>query len=81
MQLWSTDTGNACLEARTKEKLVIVAGGEFGPLEGHSLAAEKALCGLCTSGLRWHERFADCMHEMNFLCIGDRTEILDVPWR
>jgi hypothetical protein len=26
----------------------------------------KALYGLWTSGLRWHERFADCLHDMGF---------------
>jgi hypothetical protein len=39
----------------------IVAGPEFGQLEGHYLIIVKALYGLHTSGLRWHERFADCL--------------------
>ena len=57
LELWATDVGNACLEAYTAEKLFIVAGPEFGELEGHMLVISKALYGLRTSGLRWHERF------------------------
>jgi hypothetical protein len=37
----------------------IVAGPEFGQLEGHYLIIVKALYGLRTSGLHWHERFAN----------------------
>lgn len=52
---WGTDVGNACLEAFTKEKVHMIAGPEFGELEGHKLIINKDLCGLRTSGLRWHE--------------------------
>ena len=61
LQLWSTDIGNAYLEARNKEKLVIIAGAEFGELEGHMLIIERALYGLHMSSLRWHERLAQCL--------------------
>ena len=66
LQLWATDIGNAYLEAETKEKLCITAGPEFGKLQGHTLVIHKALCGLRTSGLRWHARFADCLRDMGF---------------
>ena len=66
IETWSTDIGNAYLEAKTKEKLVVIAGPEYGELEGHLLVIEKALYGLRTSGLRWHERFAHCLREMGF---------------
>ena len=36
LQSWSTDIGNAYLEAKTKEKVYIVGGPEFGELEGHT---------------------------------------------
>ncbi len=51
MEAWATDIGNAYLEAKTKEKLVIIAGPEFGELQGHLLRIDKALYGLRTSGL------------------------------
>jgi hypothetical protein len=66
LETWATDIGNAYLEAETLEKVYIVAGPEFGELEGHALVIFKALYGLRTSGLRWHERFADCLRDMGF---------------
>ena len=66
LDLWATDIGNAYLEANTKEKVCIVAGPEFGNREGHILVIHKALYGLRTSGLRWHERFASCLRDEGF---------------
>ena len=60
------DIGNAYLEAYTNEKVYIVAGPEFGELEGHTLVIEKALYGLCTSGARFHEKLADTLRNMGF---------------
>ena len=60
------DLGNAYLEAFTKEIVCIVAGPEFGYLEGHNLTILRALCRLRTYGLRWHGRLADCLREMVF---------------
>ena len=66
LQVWCTDIGNAYLESNTKEKVYIVAGDEFGELKGHTLIIVKALYGLKSSGLRWHERLADVLREMGF---------------
>ena len=66
LETWTTDIGNAYLEAETLEKVYIIAGPEFGEREGHILVIFKALYGLRTSGLRWHERLADCLREMGF---------------
>jgi hypothetical protein len=44
----------------------IIAGPEFGQLEGHYLIIVKAFYGLRMSGLRWHERFADCLCNEGF---------------
>ena len=35
LEVWGADIGNAYLEAKTKEKLYVVAGPEFEELEGH----------------------------------------------
>ena len=51
-ECYSTNIGNAYLEAKTKEKLYIIAGPEFGPREGHTLVVHKALYGLRSSGQR-----------------------------
>ena len=66
LNIYSTDIGNAYLEAKTQEKVYIVAGPEFGPLEGHTLMINKALYGLRSSGLRWHEKLADSLRDMGF---------------
>jgi hypothetical protein len=44
-QLWGADVGNAYLEAKTKEKVFLVGGHEFGSLEGHSLVGDGTLYG------------------------------------
>jgi hypothetical protein len=57
LDIWATDIGNAYLDAFTMEWNYIVAGPEFGQLEGYYRIIVKALYGLRTSGLRWHEPF------------------------
>ena len=66
LELWSTDIGNAYLEAFTAEKVYIIAGPEYAELEGHILIISKALYGLRSSGARWHDKFADCMRDLSF---------------
>jgi hypothetical protein len=66
LDLWATDIGNAYLEAFTMERNYIIAGPEFGQLEGHYLIIIKALYGLCMSGPRWHECFTDCLRNEGF---------------
>ena len=66
LEFWSTDIGNVYLESYTKEKVYIIAGPEFGEREGHVLLISRALYGLKSSGLRWHERLADVLRSMGF---------------
>ena len=66
MEAWGTNISSAYLKAFTKEKLFIKAGPEFGDQEGHILLVKKALYGLQTSGVQWHERLADCLRGMGF---------------
>ena len=61
LKIRTADVGNAYLEAMTKEKLFIVAGPEFGSVEGHYLTIHKAVYGLRTSGARWTEHLADSL--------------------
>jgi hypothetical protein len=66
LDLWATDIGNAYLEAFTMERNHIIAGPEFGQLEGYYLIIVKALYGLHTSGLHWHEHFTNCLRNEGF---------------
>ena len=65
-ELWGADIGNAYLEAKTWEEVYIIGGTGFGKLEGHTLIIFKALYGLKSSGLRWHERLVDTLRDMGF---------------
>ena len=62
--------------AKTQEKVYIIAGSEFGPLEGHTLVIEKVLYRLRSSGLQWHEKLADSLQDMNF----SPTQAEDGSW-
>ena len=59
LKIMAGDVGNAYLEAKTREKIYIIAGPEFGELEGTIMVMNKALYGLKTSGARYREHFAD----------------------
>ncbi len=61
LELWGADISNTYLEAYTKEKVYFKAPKGFGELEGHVMIIVKALYGLRSSGLRWHEKFADTL--------------------
>jgi hypothetical protein len=66
LDLWATDIGIAYLKAKTSELLFVIASPEFGDLEGHMLVIYKVLYGLCSSGLRWNQRFYACLRDMGF---------------
>ena len=69
MGAWGTNISSAYLEAFKKEKLFVKAGPEVGDQVGRILLVKKALYGLQTSGVQWHERLADCLHGMgSFPC-------------
>ena len=67
METWAADVGNAYLEAKTSERVYIIAGPEFGEREGHIMVIFKALYGLRSSGKMWSQRFSDCLREMGFV--------------
>ena len=53
----------------------IVTDPEFGDREGHTLVMCKALCGLHSSGLRWHEMLADCLRGVDFFPCKAKPDI------
>jgi hypothetical protein len=66
LDLWGTDVGNAYLESYTKEKVVFVAGPEFGEYAGHTMIIRKAQYGLKSSGKCWHDKLHDVLTSMGF---------------
>jgi Reverse transcriptase (RNA-dependent DNA polymerase) len=72
LKLWGADVSSAYLEAVTKEKVFFIAGDEFGDKAGNTMVINKALYGLRTSGLRWHEKFSDILRDLGFWqCRGE----------
>ena len=67
MELWNTDIGNAYLESYTSERVVFIAGAEFGERAGHTMVIQKAQYGLKSSGKCWHDRLHDVLLSMGFL--------------
>ena len=68
LHLWQGDIGNAYLESYTQEKVYFIAGPEFGPLQGHTMKIIKALYGLCSSGLHFHECLSIVLQDFGFTC-------------
>ena len=67
MSCCAGDVGNAFLYGKTKEKVYIIAGPEFGPdLEGKTLIIHKSLYGLRTSAARFHEHCSATLRELGF---------------
>ena len=65
MEVWGADSGNAYLEASTKEKTYIVDGPEFKKLQGHNFGIHKALHSLKSSGL-WSQGIHDIRLQLGF---------------
>ena len=58
LSVCAADVGNAYLNAKTNEKVVIKAGPEFGDREGKYMIIDRALYGLRGSGARFHEHLS-----------------------
>ena len=64
--LMQGDIGNAYLESYTQEKVYFITGPEFGHRSGHTFIIYKALYGLCSSGLRFHEKLSTVLCSFGF---------------
>jgi hypothetical protein len=61
------DIGNAFLYEKTKKKVYITAGPDFGTtLSGKNLKINLLLDGLKTSAARFHEHLAESLHRLGF---------------
>jgi hypothetical protein len=66
LDLCPADIGNAFLYGKTKEKVIINAGPEFGIHAGKTLIVDKGLYGLKSSAARFHEHLAAKLRKMGF---------------
>jgi len=61
------DVGNAFLYALSREKVMIIAGKEFGPeIQGKHLIIFKALYGTKTASARYHEHMSDTLSKLGW---------------
>ena len=61
------DIGNAFLYGKTREKVYIIAGPEFGPdLQGKRMIIEKSLYGLKSSAARFHEHLSVTLRSLGY---------------
>ena len=66
LSVCAADIGNAFLCGKTSERCYIIAGPEFGELEGQPLITQKGLCGLRTSSARFHEHCSARLRNLGF---------------
>ena len=67
LQVCVGDIGNAYLNAKTDEKLFIIAGPEFGPeLAGKRLIIDKALYGTRTGAAKFHQLTTTFFRKLGF---------------
>ena len=66
LEIWSADIAQAYLEAKTREKLYVKAGPEFGDLAGHFLVMDKGLYGTHSAGFRFAEHLADALRDFGW---------------
>jgi hypothetical protein len=68
LQVCAADIGNAFLYGRTREKVFIKAGREFGEdICGETLIVDKSLYGLRTSSARFHEHLSAKLRSMGYM--------------
>ena len=66
LQVCAADVGNAFLYGKTREKVYVIAGPEFGKDAGKRMIIDKGLYGLRTSGARFHEHLSA---KLRTLCV------------
>ena len=60
------DVGNAFLYGKTREKVYVIAGEEFGDHKGKRMIIDRSLYGLRSSAARFHEHLSEKLRKMGF---------------
>jgi Reverse transcriptase (RNA-dependent DNA polymerase) len=60
------DVGNAFLYGKTREKVYVIAGEEFGEHKGKRMIIDRSLYGLRSSAARFHEHLSVKLRKMGF---------------
>ena len=66
LDVCAADISTAFLHGKTKEKVFVRAGKEFGIHHGKRMLIDKGLYGLQSSAARFHDKLASRLQNMNF---------------
>ena len=66
LQECAADISTAYMYGKTREKVYIIAGKEFGDHQGQRMIIDKRLYGLKTSAARFHESLSSKLRKMGF---------------
>jgi hypothetical protein len=67
LQVCAGDVGNAFLYGKTREKVFVIAGEEFGIHAGKRMIIDRSLYGLKSSSARFHEHLSVRLRQMGYL--------------
>jgi hypothetical protein len=66
LQVCAGDVGNAFLYGKTREKVFVIAGEEFGKDAGKRMIIDRSLYGLKSSSARFHEHLSIRLRQMGY---------------
>ena len=66
LQVCAGDVGNAFLYGKTREKVFVIAGEEFGENAGKRMIIDRSLYGLKSSSARFHEHLSVRLRQMGY---------------
>ena len=66
LDVCAADISTAFLYGKTREKVYVIAGPEFGDLAGRPMIIDKGLYGLKSSAARFHEHLSSKLRSMGF---------------
>ena len=66
LDVCAADVSTAFLYGKSREKVYIIAGPEFGELQGKTLIVDKGIYGLRSSAARFHEHISEKIRKMGF---------------
>jgi hypothetical protein len=67
LKVCAANISSAYLHGKTRELFYIIAGPEFGSLEGEKLVIDLGLYGLKSSGARFHEHLSHKLRKMGYI--------------
>ena len=75
LEVCAADVSTSFLYGKTREKLYVIVGKEFGEHAGKRILIDKRLYGLQSSAARFNEKLASTLRQMKFkTCKADHTK-------